>query len=225
MGLSPAGPTLPLCLWAMLGWFCSSGIVIHSQSSQILHQSSSAGQECCACQCASCPEVCQDPLPPLWAGSWPGCAAGPIGLGTALSVPVSVLAQGHTWFGCLGSLGPDLWFPLFLKAPISLCTPILCWTRDPVPPLSPGASQLADQEGRNILGGLMRDGRAGTCRFPHHSAPWSFALSVWERTPPSPGSIQLWGVSLFCCRTQCWRSPPGPGAQDKGFLGPDQAFP
>lgn len=132
-----------------------------------------------------CLEVCKGPLPPLWAGSWPGCAAGPIGLGTALSVPVSVLVQGHTRFGFLRSLGPDLRFPLFLKAPVSLCTPILCWLGDPLPPLSPGASLMAAQEGKDILGRLMRSGRAGTCRFPRHSAPSSFALSVGTGALPT----------------------------------------
>lgn len=112
----------------MLGWFCSSEIVIHSQSPQLLHQSSSAGQGCCTCHCASCPEACQGPLPLPWAGSWPGCAAGPTGLGTALSVPVSVLAQGHTvWLPGVPGARPAV--PSFPESPHQPVYPhpLLAW--------------------------------------------------------------------------------------------------
>lgn len=146
---------------------------------------------------------------------------------------MSALVQGHTSFGCLGVTGtrPGVPSPPTVpprKPPISPCPPILCWLGDPVPPLGPDASGVAAPRGTDTLsislGGLMRGGRAGTCRVPPPgpSAPRGFALPAQE--PSQPWEHPALGCQLVLLQdpalgsVTCWGSLPGPSAQDKGLF-------
>lgn len=180
------------------------------------------------------------PLPPPWAGSWLVCLCGSRCTGDspacARCAPVSALAQGHAWFGCLGVTGARPGVPCPpagppRKPPISLCPPILCCLGDLVPPLGPDASPAAAPQSTDTLstslGELMRGGRAGTHRFPPTgpSAPQAFALPAqetsqpWEQ-PACPAAGPSTGVSHLL-GVPAWPRCAGQGA----FWGQTELFP
>ena len=225
------GPRRRRAWGLLLGWFCGSGIVIHSARKKSPAFSPKKHQRegmLCAPRVPPSRQRAGGPLPPPWAGGWLVCLCGSRCAGDspacARCAPVSALAWGHTWLGCLEVTGarPGVPFPPAgpsQKPPISLCPPILCWLGEPVPPLGPDASPVAAPWGTDAcgssLGGLTRGGRAGTRRFPPArplcsqglcsacsgalsalGAP-SFGVSACPAAGPSAGVSHLLGVPAW----------------------------